>query len=198
MELHGYFGAGFLGGAGAVEDDVAVAGDAVGHVGKLSWADADRSRQHARVWQVVEWVAEVDDEGLHGAVELRTVEHLLEVGGFEAEFADLGQEAALLDDSPDEEAGDHEDKYGSGEVGEQGKESLAALGDVAEEAAGEEERERPEEGSGEVVEQEAGIGHAGLAGDGSGDGGEARDELGEEEGFGAAAVEVALCLGDAG
>ena len=45
---------------------------------------------------------------------------------------------------------------------------------------------------------EAGVRHASLAGDGSGEGGQARDEFGEEQGDGAAAHEVALGLGDAG
>ncbi len=50
----------------------------------------------------------------------------------------------------------------------------------------------------EVVEDEAGVGHAGLAGDGRRDGGEAGDELGEEKSGGTAALEVVLGLGDAG
>ena len=43
-----------------------------------------------------------------------------------------------------------------------------------------------------------GVGHAGLAGDGRGDGAEAGDELGEEQRDGAATGEVALGLADAG
>ena len=61
--------------------------------------------------------------------------------------------------------------------------------------AGQKERKRPEQGAAEIVEQEARVGHAGLAGDRSGNCGEAGDELGEEQGFGATATEVALGFG---
>ena len=89
-------------------------------------------------------------------------------------------------------------KTSGGEVAEQAEEGLAALGDVAEEAAGEEKGERPEQRAGEVVEQEARVRHAGLAGDGRRDGGEPGNEFREEQGLGAATGEVALGLGDAG
>ncbi len=63
VELEGYFGAGLFAGAGAVEDDVAVAGDDAALGGELVGADAEGSGEDAGVGQVVERVAEVDDEG---------------------------------------------------------------------------------------------------------------------------------------
>ena len=98
-----------------------------------------------------------------------------------------------------DEADDHEDEDGDGEVAEPCEEGRReAEGDVSEETAGEEVGLGPEDGAGDVVENEAAVRHAGLAGDGRGNGGEAGDELGEEESDRAATLEVALCLGDAG
>ena len=71
MQLQGDLGAGLLGGAGAVEDDVAVAGDVLGVPGELGGADADGAGEDAGVGQVVERVAQVDDVGRDVAVRLR-------------------------------------------------------------------------------------------------------------------------------
>ena len=60
--------------------------------------------EDAGVGQVVERVAEVDDEGWRSAVVCGVVEHLFEFGGFEAEFADLREEVALLADAVEDEA----------------------------------------------------------------------------------------------
>ena len=126
------------------------------------------------------------------------VEHLFELGGLEAEFADLLEELALLPDAVDEEAENHQDEDDDGEVTEPGEEGPALFGEVAEETAGEDEGFAPDERAGEIPGEEARDGHAGLAGDGSGNGAEAGDELCEEQGGGAAAVEVALGFADAG
>ena len=71
VELQGDLGGGLFGRAGAVEDDVAVAGDDVGVGGELVGADADGAGEDAGVGQVVERVAEVDDEGRGVAVSRR-------------------------------------------------------------------------------------------------------------------------------
>jgi len=71
-------------------------------------------------------------------------------------------------------------------------------GEVAEEAAGEDEGFAPDERADEIPGEEAREGHADLAGDGGGNGAESGDELCEEQGDGAAAGEVALGLADAG
>ena len=118
MELHGDLCRGLLRRAGAVEDDVAIAWDAVGEAGDLGRADAQGAGQHARVGHVVQRVAEVDYKGLRGAILVGFVEHRLQLFGLETEFADLGDEAALFDQAPDEEADDHQDEDEHGEVAE--------------------------------------------------------------------------------
>ena len=77
---------------------------------------------------------------------------------------------------------DHEDEDGDGEVAEPGEEGwlLLAMSPKKRPARRKARAQRSEPA--EVVEQEARVGHAGLAGDGGGDGGEAGDELGEEQG----------------
>src|SRR5437879_6570426 len=131
-------------------------------------------------------------------VGLGEVEHGFELGGLEAELTDLLEELALLPDAVGEEAENHEDEDGDGEVAEPGEEGSALFCDVAEETAGEDEGFAPDERAGEVPGEEAGVGHAGLAGDGGGDGAEPGDELGKEEGDGAAAGEVVFRFADAG
>ncbi len=143
-------------------------------------------------------MAQVDDEGRRGAACFGGVEHLFEFGGLEAHLADLLEELALLPDAVGEEAENHHGEDEDGEVAEPGEEGRALFGEVAEEAAGEDEGFAPDERAGEVPGEEARVGHAGLAGDGRGDGAEAGDELREEQGDGAAAGEVALGLADAG
>ncbi len=77
------------------------------------------------------------------------VEHLLELGGLEAHGADLGEELALLVDAVGDEADHHEDEDEDGEVAEPGEEGRREfLGDVSEEAAGEEVGLGPEDGAG--------------------------------------------------
>src|SRR6185437_16529755 len=56
VELHGDLRAGFLGGAGAVEDDVAVARDLIGHGLKFGWTDAHSARKDTWIGQVIERV----------------------------------------------------------------------------------------------------------------------------------------------
>ena len=198
VELEGDFGGGLLTGAGAVEDDVAIAGDDLVVLLELGGTDADGAGEDAGIGQIVERVAEVDDEGRDVALGGCGVEHLLELGGIEPHGADLGEEAALLDDAIGHEAEHHKDEDADGEVAEEGEELRALLCEIAEEASGEQEGLGPEDGAGEIVEQEAGVRHAGLSGNGGGDGAEAGDELGEEQGDGTAAGEVALGFGDAG
>ena len=96
------------------------------------------------------------------------------------------------------EASFHEENEGDAEVAEEGEEVGAALGEVAEEAAGEEPGARPEERAGHVVDDEGKVRDAELADDGGGDGAEAGDELGEEEGKGSALADGAVGALDAG
>src|ERR1035437_383420 len=139
VQLECDLGRGLLRRAGAVEDDVAVARNAFGVAGEFGGANADGAGQDARVGQIVQRVTEVDDIWLCSTVARGLIDHGFEVFRVEAEFADAGEEAAILDHAPEEESDDHEDKYAGGEVTEQGEEGLAALSDIAEEAAGEQE-----------------------------------------------------------
>ncbi len=198
VELEGNFRAGLFAGAGAVEDDVAVARDDFVVELEFVGADTHGAGEDAGVGEVVERVAEIDDEGWGVSLFGGVVEHGFELGWFEPEGANLGEEVTLFDDAVGDEAEDEEDKEESGEVGEEMKEGGAFLSEIAEEASGEEVGFGPDDGAGEIPEEEAGEGHAGLSGDGCGDGGEAGDELGEEQSDRAAAGEVALGFGDAG
>ena len=86
----------------------------------------------------------------------------------------------------------------NGEVAEKLEERRAPLGEIAEEASGQQKGLRPEDRSGEVPDKEAGIRHPGLPGDRRGDGAEAGNELREEQRDRAAARKVAFGLADAG
>ncbi len=164
----------------------------------LVGADAERAGKYAGIGKIVERMAQVDDERRRGVVLLGCVEHLLEFCGFEAHLANLLEELALLPDAVREEAEHHGGEDEDGEVSEPCEERCALFGEVAEEIAGKDERLAPDERAGQIPGQESGIGHAGLTGDGRGDGAKAGDELGEEQCDGAAAGEVALGLRDAG
>ncbi len=165
---------------------------------ELVGADAERARQDAWVGEIVQWVAQVDDEGRRCAGLFGVVEHLLKFGGLETHLAYLLEELALLPDAVGEEAKDHRSKDEEGEVAEPCKERRAFFSEVAEETAGEYEGFAPDDGAGEIPCEETRVGHAGLAGDGRGDGAEAGDELCEEQCDRTTAGEVALGLADAG
>ena len=155
----------------------------------LVGADAEGAGEDAGVGQIVERVAEVDDEGRRCCRCCSASSSIcFEFGGLEAHLANLLEELALLPDAVGDEAEHHRDEDEDGEVAEPGEEGRALLGEVAEEAAGEDEGLAPDERAGEVPGEEARVGHAGLAGDGGGDGAEAGDELGEEQRDGAAAA----------
>ncbi len=198
MELHGDFGAGLLAGAGAVENDVAVAGDDLVVLRELVGADTNGTGNDTWIWEVVEWVAEVDDEWRGVSILFGAVHDRLEFARLKAKFANLHEEFTLLPDALGDEAKDHEDEESSGELAEEVEEGSAFLRDVTEESASEQIGFSPDNGASKIPEKKAREGHAGLAGDGSGDGAEAGDEFGEEQGYRAASAEVALGLGDAG
>src|SRR6185312_14404105 len=124
VELHGDLRAGLLGWAGAVEDDVAIARDLIRHGFEFGGADAHGAGQDARIGQIVERMAEVDDVGvaLGDAAGGGPVDHSLDFGGLDTQLADLGDELTLLDDAPEEEANHHQNKEQRGEVAEQAEE----------------------------------------------------------------------------
>ena len=89
---------------------------------------------------------------------LRIVDHGHELLGLEAEAAELGEELAALVEAVDHQREHHQQDQRDAEVAEQGEEVGAALGDVAEEAAGEEPGAAPDERAGHVVEDERAVG----------------------------------------
>src|SRR5258708_5553137 len=107
-------------------------------------------------------------EGRWRVVGLGGVERGVEVGGLEAQLADLLEELALLPDAVGEEAEDHEEEDDDGDVAEPGEEGGALFCEVAEEAAGEDEGFAPDERAEEIPDEEAREIHADLHGDGRG------------------------------
>ena len=144
VELKSEFATGLFRWAGAVEDDVAVSGNAGGAGGYVGGEDAEGTGQDAGVGEVVEGVAEVDDEGCRGAGDACGVVEGHKLGGFEAKGADAGEETALFDVAVCDEAKDGEGEESDGEVAEHGEHHGAALDEVSEEPAAEEEGQGPD------------------------------------------------------
>ena len=161
-------------------------------------ADAKRAGKNAGIGEVVERMTQVNDEGWRRAEFFGLVEHLFQLGGFEAEFTDLLEELALLPDAMSDEAENHDDEDVEGEMAKPLEERDALFGEIAEEAPSEDEGFAPDKRTGDIPREEARERHAGLAGDGGGNGGEAGNEFREQKSNGATTGEVALGFADAG
>src|ERR1700678_1814627 len=151
-----------------------------------------RAGQRERVWDQFERVTEVDDvDGLAG------VEHIFERLRFETCGAELPQEALPTVDSAAEEAENAEDEEQSSKTAKPIEHAWIFGDEVAEEAAGEEQRASPDNRAARVEYQEAAKGHSGLARDRRSDDGEAGNELGEEQRISAALAEGIMGAADA-
>ncbi len=192
------FGAGFFAGAGAVEDDVAVAGNEVVALFQFVGAQAESVGQGEGVGEDVEGVAKIYDERSGQVVAIGVSEHGLKLGGFQAEAAKFTEKADAADVAGYQDRGNHKEDEADAITRDDRKPSGAALNDIAEEAAAKEPGTGPDKGAGEVIGCEGAIAEAGLASQRRGHGAEAGDEFGVEHSDAATAAQAALGAGDAG
>jgi len=157
----GFNGGGVAGATGAIEDDIAVAGNLMAALGEGLGCDVERAGQgEGFVFQIV-GVAQINDENIFACVEPALQFDWLQTGGNQ-----FVQNHAAANDTCDEEAGDAQKKQGPGEASHTIEQAGILHQQRTEEAAGGQQQTDPERGPDAVEEQKAAEGHAFLPGDG--------------------------------